>query len=229
MREGIAGDCHHLLLLLTCPVWRCSPALAAPWVMLEGTKVREGKQKPTDLMKREIIGDCGEGSWTLAGHHQINGHIPKMPVAHLYNFLSPQNTSPPWKAFNTHGLLLFLSSAFKTLQGVKKRSVPVLTATLTPLLKHPTQQDVSLCYSENWLLLLAQRKGHSKVTDPDLECSQRTTGNATEPLLSRVTQLFQHPEAPLLFFPLLITTATASSMNIPTLASPLADQPIPSL
>lgn len=62
MSEGIAGDCHHLLLLLTCPAWSCSPALAALSVMLEGTKVRKVKQKPTDLMKREIIGDCGEGS-----------------------------------------------------------------------------------------------------------------------------------------------------------------------
>lgn len=52
---------------------------------------------------------------------------------------------------------------------------------------------------------------------------------ATECLLSRVTQLFLHPEAPLLFFPLLITIATASSMNIPTLASPLVDQPIASV
>lgn len=46
--------------------------------MLEGTKVREVKQQPTDLMKREIIGDSGEGSCILAGHHQVNGRIPKM-------------------------------------------------------------------------------------------------------------------------------------------------------
>lgn len=50
-------DCHDLQLL-TCPAWRCSPAPAAPWVMLEGTKVREVKQQPIDLMKREIICNC---------------------------------------------------------------------------------------------------------------------------------------------------------------------------
>lgn len=101
MSEGIAGDCHHLLLLLTCPAWRCSPALAALWVMLEGTKVRKVKQKPTDLMKREIIGDCGEGSWTLAGQHQGNGCIPKMPW-HTFTIVYIHKTHDHLKKLSIH-------------------------------------------------------------------------------------------------------------------------------
>lgn len=102
---------------------------------------------------------------------------------------------------------------------MKKRSVPVLTATLILLLKHPTQQDVGLCYRENWLLLLAQREGHSNITDPNLECSQRTTANGYRMSPFQIYPTLLASWSSPSVFSLLATIATASNVNISTLAS----------
>lgn len=73
-------------------------------------------------------------------------------------------------------------------------------ATLTPLLKHPTQQDVGMCYKEHWLLLLTHREGHSNITTKSWSGAKELQGKAPERLLPRATQLFLHPRAPLQFF-----------------------------
>lgn len=176
MSECLAGDCHHLQILAS-PAWRCSPALAAPWVMLEGVKVRKVKQKPTDLMKREIIGDCGEGSWTLAGHHQVNGCIPKM-LWHTFIIVYILKT-------NHHLAKLLIYMVYfcfwdQPLKHYTRSEEEISTCSHSypdPAAKTSyTARYESVLQRELITVAWPERRAF-KRTDPNLECSQRTTGH----------------------------------------------------
>lgn len=144
-------------------------------------------------------------------------------MAHLYNCVYSQNRSPPRKASDTHGLLQFLSSAFRTLCKEWRRDQYLSSQLHWSCCYNILHSRMSVCFTD--YCCMPREKGIQTLLTQTWRAAKGLLGMATECLLSRDTQLFLHSEVPLLLFlstsllPPAIVQYYASSINIPILTS----------